>query len=185
MSDAVRFTNHPSKQQDLSALASKRSSVEDKRKAIRGMFESATQFNANHRETMLTGNLNDVYNPEFHTLRGWFNHWDHTADAPHYRQDRLNQIIQYESMIEQMKAAGKVKVYKGNPRKQWQVLDESFALESRMAAQAAVKDYRSVALGLPNQTGQTMSQKRRSTLILEDDSDADSYRELPYKTQYI
>lgn len=183
--DAVRFTNHPSEQPDLSALGSKKSSIEDKRNAIRGLVQSAVEFNCQHRASLLTGNLDDVYNPRFHTLRGWFNHWDHTADAPHYRQDRINQIIQYENMIDELKSAGKVKVYKGNPRAQWQVLDESFAVENRMAAQAAVKDYRAAALGLPNQSGTTMSQKRRSTLVVEEETDAENYRQLPYQSQYI
>ena len=88
-------------------------------------------------------------------------------------------------MIDDLKGAGKVKVYKGNPRAHWQVLDDSFALENRMAAQVTIKDYRAAALGLPNQTGTTMSQKRRSTLVVEEDTYADNYRQLLYQSEYI
>jgi hypothetical protein len=152
---------------------------------MRELFVSQATTTAEVRNSLVIGNLEHVYNPKFHTLRGWFNNWDHTNDSPHYRQARINQLVLYEDKVAENKAAGRVKVYKGNPRVQWQVLDESFEDSNRIAAQSAVRDSRAVAFGLPNQKGVSLSQKRRSSLVVEEDHEMENYRSLPYASQHI
>jgi hypothetical protein len=152
---------------------------------MRSLFVHSNTSIADHRKTLITGNLDDVYNPKFHSLNGWFNNWDHSNDSPHYRQSRIDQLVLYEEKREENRFAGKVKVYKGNPRVQWQVLDESFDDTNRVAAQSAVRDSRAVAFGLPNQKGVSLSQKRRSSLVVEEDHEMENYRSLPYASQHI
>lgn len=183
-----RFSNQPAYSAgnlNISALGDNNASAEDKRKAMRDMFVSSNEAAAQHRSSLIMGNLDDIYRPKFHTLRGWFNNWDHLNDAPHYRQGRIDAIVLYEAKVAENKEAGRVKVYRGNPRAQWQVLDESFDDVSRVAAQTAVRDSRAVAFGLPNQKGVSLSQKRRSSLVIEEDHEMESYRSLPYASQHI
>jgi hypothetical protein len=56
-----------------------------------------------------------------------FQSYDLSADHSYNRQMRVDALLMMEnSVVKPLKEAGKIKVYRGNPKKNWQVLDFSF-----------------------------------------------------------
>ena len=82
--------------------------------------------------------------------------------------------VQMEHDIKLREQAGKMKVYKGNP-KIWQVLDESFESDARKRAQLDVRD--------PKALQTDVSGQRRRDDALGSDAEED-FIEVPIRTKY-
>lgn len=110
--------------------------------------------------------------------------YDYAFNSPHLRQAKIDSYLRFDDIVSKYEEEGSVKVLRGNPRKFWQVLDESFPVEARIAAQTAVRDEQTVQLTLPEKSG-GMGQIRRRDLISEVDFDTTAQLSLPLKTSYI
>lgn len=105
-----------------SATVPRHGDTETKRAAIREAIlkshQSIVEETANNRSQV------DYYNPKGVTF--WHS-WDMTAIMPDWRQSRIDSQITFDKLIEERTEAGSMPVLMGNPRKNWQVLDDSFS----------------------------------------------------------
>jgi hypothetical protein len=180
--DKVHISNYDKDDINLDALANPNATDSEKRTAIRNAFESNNKFNTHLHEDYLTSS-EDIYRPHF--LYNYY--WDMCEDLPQWRQMKIDMIVQYENFVYDIrKREGKEKVYKGNPQRNWQVLDNSFNLSERIKVQSAVKDDRSVVLGMPTQTSTSLAMRRRSNLVIEqEEKEENTYRPLPITSKHI
>jgi hypothetical protein len=164
------------------SLFDKKSTADDKRNTIKNMFASGMEEERQEA-------LNDRYTrleDHYESKQLHFGSWDLCAGLPDYRQQRIDAIIfNEECVIGPRKEAGKIKVFKANPRKNWQVLDNSFDSHNRMLAQSQVKDERHVAIGLPDSEDASLSQQRRRQLVEDSEDEGDHYLALPVRTKFI
>ena len=79
--------------------------------------------------------------------------------------------------MDQRMKAGKLQVYKGNP-KVWQVLDESFQTETRKRAQLDINDSKVITALSRNSD----IQKRKEDAMVSDAEE--DFIEIPIKTKY-
>lgn len=176
------LSNGETKFTDTSGLLSNSTPIEQRRAAMRSIFSSALEEAGNNQEGTAHDTLPNLYRQEIVTTQPW----DMTSWLPEWRQMRIQAIQLFEDRVQLSMKDSKVKVYKGNPRRNWQVLDDSFDQENREIAQGVVKDSRSASIGLPEANNQvSLSQRRRSGVLMVDVNEEDSYVQLPIRSQHI
>lgn len=174
--------NGDAKITDTSGLLDPQTSIEQRRAAMRNLFSAAVEEVCENQEGTAVETLPNLYRQELATARPW----DMTAWLPEWRQMRIQAIQLYDQRVEQSMKDAKIKVYKGNPRKNWQVLDSSFDQENREIAQGVVKDTSAASIGLPEASNQvSLSQRRRTGVLKVEVSEEDSYLQLPLRSQHI
>ena len=181
---ALVFTNYDKPIPELNAVLSASSSIEEKRAQLRSLFETNTQ-----QEAQANANNPNKVNESFYSPHQMYNTWDMMDSLPEYRQNRIDAILSFEEYVVGPRVKeGKMKVFKGNPRKHWQVLDESFSTDAKLVAQAAIKDSRSVAIGLPSDEHGVVSksQAKRSGLVLDEaHAEEEEYVSLPLVSKHV
>ena len=181
----VLMTNQEEGFFPASAIFDEDATPEEKRAAFRGMFSaSVNEVSQFKKKKVRSGSIEDIYRPKQINMVGR----DLALGIPEYRQYRIDTRIKLEIMYEDAKKIGKEKVFRGSPKKSWQVLDESFDAESRRKVQTAVKDSTASAYTSPNETGRSLSIRRRSGLAFDLEAEKDpnvDYISLPYVSQHI
>lgn len=178
------YTNYDKPITDMNAILNPASTAEEKRAQLRALFETNTLQEAEAKASNPNKVLDSFYHP--HQM---YNTQDMMESLPEYRQNRIDAILSFEEYVVAPRLKeGKMKVFKGNPRKHWQVLDESFSSEAKLVAQAAIKDSRSVAIGLPSDEHGVVSksQAKRSGLVIDEaHAEEEEYVSLPLVSKHV
>lgn len=93
-------------------------SIEERRGAFRNYIESDYANQSHAALNTRNGRFDEIYDGMDYTYK--FQTFDLQNDHPQSRQNRLDAFLMMENnVINPLREAGRVKVYKGNPRKNW------------------------------------------------------------------
>ena len=67
---------------------------------------------------------NDPYNIEMMVYSD--ESWDYASVTPHWKQAKIDAYLNFDEIYQNYEEKGQVKVLRGNPKKMWQILDDTF-----------------------------------------------------------
>jgi len=110
-------TLFPEITEQLKAVSPK-NPVSERRVAMKQLVEREFEEETNRNMSRVSGRFDDIYRIEEHAFIPTT--FDSTNDHPSFRQRRVDSFLLSENNILQpLRDAGRLQVYKGNPRKNW------------------------------------------------------------------